>query len=305
MALAGMPGSADASGPPFALAARSASVTVHGDRIVLSDLSPTAPRALLEVDVAPSPAPGRTTTVSRSAVRAALRRAGADEALADGLPAQQIVTRTAIDLSAEQLRQEVEATLASQLPVGVTVQDVMGLAPAVLPVGRVRVDVRLGRLRSSVQASVLVYVDDRLVERQSATVQLAGRPQTPTLRNDLPRGAVVSPADVELTSTSLDRLPTGVVTRPSDLVGKRLTQPASAGQPIHAYSVKVPPTIARGQSVRVVLQARGLRISRAAVAQEDGAVGETIRLKAADADQTLQGRIVSDQEVVVDWGVSR
>jgi len=286
--------------PLYAFAAADA-VTVYGDRVVFGDLSPTAPRAYLEIDIAPAPTPGRKTIISRDAVRSALRRAGADEALANGLPAQHTIARAAVDLNAEQLRQEVLAALAPQLPLGVDVGEVLGLAALTLPTGTVRVDVRLGPLRRSVRASVLVHVDERLVARQTATINLTGTPQTPTLRGDLPRGAMVSPADVELAPTELERLPSGAVTRPADLVGKRLVQPAFAGRPVQARALETPPAVERGNAIHVVFVSRGLRISRTATADESGNIGDTIRLR-SESGEMLRGVIHSASEVRVSLG---
>lgn len=280
----------------------SPAITVYGDRILFGDLSPTAPRAYLDLDVGPAPAPGRNATVSRDAIRSALRRAGADEALAHGLPSQHTVVRAAIDLGQAQLQDEVVAAVADQLPVGISVREVLGLKPAKLPTGDLRVEVRLGTLRRSVLATVLLHVDGRLVERQTATLNLEGQAKTPTLRANLPRGAMVTADDVELAPAELERLPSGAVTRPSDLVGKRLIQPTNAGQPIQARALEVPPTIERGASVRVVLVSQGLRIARTAVAQENGNVGDTIRLKSSDGDNMMRGKVFSASEVRVSLG---
>lgn len=300
---AGIPSGVHARLPqlPFASYGTSA-ITVYGDRILFGDLSPTAPRAYLDLDIGPAPAPGRSAVVSRDAIRAALRRVGADEALTHGLPAQHTVVRAAIDLGQAQLHDEVVAASSEQLPVGISVREVLGLKPARLPTGDLRVEVKLGTLRRSTLATVLIHVDGRLVERQTATINLEGEAKTPTLRASLSRGAMVRADDVELAPADLERLPSGVVTRPSELVGKRLIQPANAGQPIQARALEVPPTIERGASVRVVLLGQGLRIARTAVAQENGNVGDTIRLKPADGDGMMRGQIVSATEVRMSIG---
>lgn len=301
--VAGVPASVHARLPfPLTSAVRSPSVIVQGDRIVFGDLSPTAPRAYLDLDIAPAPAPGRTTLVTRDAIRGALRRAGADETLADGLAAQHVVERTAVDLSEAALRQEVIAALSSQVPLGISVGAVLGLQSVRIPTGPLRVDVRIGSLRRSARASVSIFVDDRIVARQNATVNLLGDAKTPTLRSDLPRGAMVTADDVELAPADLERLPSGAVTRATDLVGKRLIQATTAGRPVQARTLEIPPTIERGTSVRVVLVSHGLRITRHAIAQENGNVGDTIRLKAGESDDVMRGRIHSATEVRVALG---
>ena len=60
-----------ASAPAHA-AVRSRTIVVAGERVTLGDLSPTAPRELLGLDVGPAPRPGKSGFVSRTAVQDAL-----------------------------------------------------------------------------------------------------------------------------------------------------------------------------------------------------------------------------------------
>jgi flagella basal body P-ring formation protein FlgA len=277
-------------------------VTVQGDRIALGDVSPTAPVDLLALDVAPAPAPGNKTVISRAAIKAALQRGGADPRLADGLPASQIVQRAALTLEVHDLEAIVRERLAEHLPMGVSIDSVRGLSKATLPHGKLDVRVRPGRLRRSTAVSVMLRVDDKLVARQSAVAMLGGEARTPTLRNDLPRGSVVGAGDVTYEPTALDRLPGRVVTRADTLVGKRLTQPGKAGRPVQNSAVEVPPVIERGTRVRLVAAMKGVTMSRLVVAQEDGRIGETIRVRPDDTRDTLDARVVSASEVRVPMG---
>ena len=280
-----------------ARARRPAGVTVDGERITLGDLSPTAPVALLGVDVAPAPAPGGKTVISRAAIRAALERVGADPRLADGLPAKQLVRRAAMKLSVKQLEPLVVDALGEHLPVGVSVSSIRGLTAATVPEGTLSVQVRPGKLRRSTTLSVRLTVNDKLVARQNAVAMLSGEARTPTLRSDLPRGTVVQPRDVTYQSTPIDRLPSRVVTRSDALVGKRLTQPGRKGRPVQRSAVQTPPAIARGATIKLVASRNGLTISRMVVAQEDGKLGEPIRVQVQNSREQLEAVVHSSTEV--------
>jgi flagella basal body P-ring formation protein FlgA len=282
--------------------ARQRHVVVEGDRIALGDVSPTAPVALLGVDVAPAPAPGGKAVVSRGAIRAALTRAGADPRLADGLPASQIVERSATVVEIAELEAKVRERLAEHLPLGVNIDTVRGLSKAMLPQGSLDVRVRPGRLRQSTPVSVTLYVNDKLVARQNATAALSGVARTPTLRNDLPRGSVVGSGDVGYESTPIDKLPARVVTRTDSVVGKRLTQPGKAGRSLQSSAVAEPPVIERGTTVRLVASMKGLSMSRLVVAQEDGRVGDTIRVRSEDTTDAMEAKVISSSEVRLSLG---
>ena len=89
-----------------------------------------------------------------------------------------------------------------------------------------------------------------------------------------------------------------MVTRPEGIVGKRLTQPGRKGKPVQRSAVQTPPTIARGgATIKLVARRSGLTISRMVVAQEDGKVGEPIRVQVQNTRETLEAVVHSSTEV--------
>jgi flagella basal body P-ring formation protein FlgA len=257
-------------------------ISVDGERITLGDLSPTAPRELFSLDVAPAPAPGARTQISRSAVADALRRAGADPDLATALPARQQVRRSSTTIAAETLTEEVYAKLLGVLPLGIEVESVVGMRDVLVPVGASRIDVKVGRLRRSTIATVEVSVGERRWATLRATVQLAGEASTPVLVDDLAPGTTITDAHVQLRKVELDALPEGAVTRSDQLVGKRMRNRARVDAPVRKSSAEELPIIARGAVVTMVATLPGLRVTRKAIAQQEGAKGATIRVKLDD-----------------------
>src|SRR5262245_48039334 len=84
---------------PADAAVRTRTVVVESERVTLGDLSPTAPRELLGLDIGPAPRPGKSGFVSRAAVQDALRRVGADPELATALPARAEIKRAGHSLT--------------------------------------------------------------------------------------------------------------------------------------------------------------------------------------------------------------
>lgn len=291
--------------PPQARAAARGTVGIDGARVVLGDLDPTAPRDLLKLDIGPSPAPGRTSAISRDAVRVALRRAGADEHLADGLPAKLSVVRHANTLAAKELEPLVKGALLPKLPLGIEVSSVRGLTSVTLPTGEVSVEARMGRLRRSTTVAVSLSVDRKVVARMNAVAMLEGTPRTPTVRSDMPRGATLRSSDITYRTAKLEQLPSGAVTRESGLVGMQLTQPVRAGSSVAKAAVKAPPDVARGATVRVVAIRHGLRISQLAEAQQDGKIGDIIGVKPRTGGKPIRARVHSSAEVRIELGSTR
>ncbi|MBX7079750.1 MAG: flagellar basal body P-ring formation chaperone FlgA [Nannocystaceae bacterium] len=259
-------------------------IVVDADRIVLGDLSPTLPRDVLGVDLGPAPAPGRKTTIARSAVIEALRRAGADPTLASSLPARQDVRRQAERIEAEALTAEVTAAVLAELPLGVDVAHVAGLEAIMVPPGGHTVEIAMGRLRRATTVTVHVTVGTRRWSTQQATVTLTGVAKTPVLRETLPPGTTVTDDHVELRDVGLDDLPDGAITRTDQLVGKRLRSRQQQAAPLRRSVTEAPPVITRGSVVDMIASRPGITVTRQVVAQQDGAPGQSIRVKPVDDD---------------------
>lgn len=289
-----------ASAPAHA-AVRTRTVVVDTERVTLGDLSPTAPRELLGLDVGPAPRPGKSGFVSRTAVQDALRRVGADPELATALPARAQIERAGQSLTKDDLAARVREAASAELPVGLSIDSVLGLEDVTLPKGEHSIDVTLGKLRRSTLVTVEIQAGGRRWARQQGTLQLSGTAKTPVLRDDLPKGTTVKREHLEMKDIELDHVPEGAMTRAEDLVGQRLRTKTTAKTLVRKAAVEAPPVVERGDVVQVVARGRGLKITRQAVAQQDGAVGQTIKVKASEGELLL-GKIESATLVVVGLG---
>ncbi len=281
---------------PLAAVAAARSVAIDGDRITLGDLAPTLPRELLAIDLGPSPAPGAHAQITRAAVAEALRRSGGDPALATGVAVRQDVHRAAEQLELADLDAEVRAMAMAELPLGVDIDAVLGLRDVTLPPGEPKITVSLGRIRRSTRATVEISVGTRRWVRLAATLQLSGVAKTPVLRTTLAPGATVDEANVTTRDVEIDDLPEGAVTRTDQLVGRRLRVRQGEGAPLRRTSTELTPIVVRGSTLNIVVIRPGMRITRQAVAQQDGAAGDNIRVKATDDSRTMVVRIDEDGE---------
>lgn len=268
--------------PRAASAAAVRAVVIDGDRITVGDLAPTLPRELLAIDIGPAPAPGARSQITRDAVAEAIRRGGGDPTLATGVAVRQEVRRAATRLTVEEVREMVRGEVLAQLPLGVDIESIVGLRAVTLATGEVSIAVTLGKLRRSTRANVEIRVDGKRASVHNATVALSGVAKTPVLREELAPGMTVEQDHVTLRDVELDALPEGSITRTDQLIGKRLKVRGRVDAPMRAASTEQAPLVTRGSVVQVIISGPGLRISRRAIAQQDGDVGETIRVKPID-----------------------
>lgn len=285
-----------------AVASATGKVSVDGDRIELGALSPAAPRELLHLDVAPAPQPGRSVRITRDAVRHALRRAGADPRLADGLPPVQTVERAAKTLDPTALDGEIKLAVAKELPRGVTVGDIVGLREVVLPTGQHELEVRMSRLRRATSATVKVSAHGRTYASFPITLNLVGQAKTPVLTRDVDTSALIRQDDVAFIDTDLDDLPQRAALRRDQLVGRTAVRSLRAGEAVQVREVKEPPMVVRGKTVTLVAASRGIRITQTARVEEDGKSGEWIRVQPLTGAHEIKAQVVSPSEVRIELG---
>lgn len=272
-------------------------ITVSDARVRLGDLSATLPKGLEVVDVGPAPAPGRRARITRAGVKNALVRAGADPSLADSMPAITEVERAAKTVKAVDLRQQIAKSLGPKLPAGVQIAKINSVPDLILPLGPHQVLTKLGPLGSSMSVSVTINSNNERAGHFPVQVLLTGTPQLPVLTKKIARNGIVKKNQVRMQPTTWNQVNAQSALRPEQLIGKKASQPLAAGQGLSHSALKTPPVIARGHEVSVAASGHGIHIVLPATAQEDGMMGQYIRVRPKSGTRTLRAKVVSANEV--------
>jgi flagellar basal body P-ring formation protein FlgA len=109
----------------------------------------------------------------------------------------------------------------------------------------------------------------------------------------LPRGHVLSAADLSVVVSDVSALPPGYAREASALIGRRTSRPVTAGAVLGGGIMVLEPTVRRGQAVTLVAQARGLSIRAQGVAVTAGGVDERIRIKNLSSGREIEGIVRS------------
>jgi flagella basal body P-ring formation protein FlgA len=107
---------------------------------------------------------------------------------------------------------------------------------------------------------------------------------------ELPRRAVLGPADVRLERRG-GRAPSGAVRDVRHAVGKEVGRSFAPGEVLTAAHLSAPVVIRRGRQVSLVLEGPSFRIAARGVAAEDGAVGASIRVVNQSSRREIVGRV--------------
>jgi flagella basal body P-ring formation protein FlgA len=187
---------------------------------------------------------------------------------------------------------------------------IRGFVERQLPAGAGRVEVTVGsldpRLRLAPCARVEPYllpgtrlwgrtaIGVRCLEGASWTVAL---PVTVSIRGralvagePMPAGSVPANASLRLEEVELTREAGTPVTDPAQLVGRTLTRPVGAGQVLRVEHLRVTPTVAAGDPVRIQMFGQGFVIQADGHALAGAGDGQPLRVR-TDSGRILSGTL--------------
>lgn len=113
----------------------------------------------------------------------------------------------------------------------------------------------------------------------------------------IPAGKIVMPSMLKSLKTT--KKPDLYFQDASQLLGKETSFRISADQPIRRTSVRTPRVVRRNEKLRLYIGVGSISVSRTVIAEEDGGIGQTIKLRSNDRKKTYYGRIVRSGVVVM------
>ncbi|OWW19983.1 flagellar basal body P-ring formation chaperone FlgA [Noviherbaspirillum denitrificans] len=119
----------------------------------------------------------------------------------------------------------------------------------------------------------------------SATVKVIG--EYVVTAAPLAQGQTVTLNDLTKAKGDLTALPSGIVTDPAQAAGKTVTASLAAGTPLRNDSLRAQQAVQQGQTVRVVSNGPGFRVSTEAKALNNAADGQVAQAR------TTSGQVVS------------
>ena len=114
----------------------------------------------------------------------------------------------------------------------------------------------------------------------------------------VPANQPIAHGDFLVQTGDLTQLPPTVVTDLSQALGKTLGGPLSPGQPLRSDALRIVPAIVQGQTVRLVSQGPGFRVSAEGKAIANAAVGQLAQVRTTNG-QTVSGIAQADGTVRV------
>lgn len=109
-------------------------------------------------------------------------------------------------------------------------------------------------------------------------------------------GTVLTSTNLSLAKVDVRRLRYTAFTDISDLVGARMKRRITDGQAIQANMLCF---ICKGDRITITAEISGMEVKTAGIAQQDGVVGDNIKVINASSQKAVIARVASPEEVVI------
>ncbi len=282
------------------------SAQVSGERIVLAEIARLTGNAVefSDIDLGYAPDAGTTRRITGASILARLRDAGMDEdSTRYHIPSSVRVERAHQEVDPEIMRVAIEQAMLDWMQPGDEI-DSMEL-PARLRVPLGEFDLRIGDLeavsRRLHQVEMSVEQEGRVVARKPVRLRISSRGTVVVARRAVPRGGVLTAADVRLEERSLRGLHPTVLTHADEAIGRHATVALAPGAILTARAVEAPVLVEKGDSVRVAIETPGLRLVVPAEALDSAGLGERIRVLNPSSGREFTAEVIAHGKVLVHY----
>ena len=127
--------------------------------------------------------------------------------------------------------------------------------------------------------------------------EISVRTEVLTAAQRIPSGKVITPDDVTLQNVEITDLRGSYFRQPENILGKVSRRVISPGDPLMCESFAEPILVKSGETVRLRLQREGIVLTSLAKAEQDGRLGQMIRVRNIDFSTILRAQVTGKAEV--------
>lgn len=259
-------------------------------------------KVLQEISFGEAPGPNQTRTMLGEEILEKIKDSGVElESIGYSIPAQVNIKREGREVREDEVLNALQKELKAKNVTDLQVKQIKWDSALVVPTGpsEVRVDFAGVPLSGKLPLRVELFVNGQPEARFVATAFVDDWREIPVLRRGVERGMLIQPGDVQMVRLNVNSHPGDIVHDVNGIIGRRAKNSISAGETIRRSAVDIPPVIEKGKRVSMVYEVTGLRATAVGIAQEDGQLGDKIRLQNESSKRFVEGRIINPQEVRV------
>jgi flagella basal body P-ring formation protein FlgA len=211
----------------------------------------------------------------------------------------------AANVFTEAMAASIRGFLASNLRIdagGLDVRVLGGPAADTLPAGELRFTVAQKSLPGNFRRMlILMEAASELGQKRTFWVIAEGRVTARVVRaaQPLKYGAAVTAADVTEQSGELRSTRSRYFNRSAEVVGMVLRRNVAAGEPLTLEDLAEPVLVKSGQTVTLKAGSGGMQLSTLARAEQNGRLGQIIRVRNLESARLVNARVIGAGEVRV------
>lgn len=300
----------------------SSKAVVTGSKVYLSDIAKcSGPTALCQeisgIDIAQSPAPGRTGYISKSSILAVLNKEWPGVVVnINGVDSSRVES-PAVDLAIDDVRVKLHTLISTRLgqlaeSVRVTIQKInpasaMTIRPTqnqfdFFDLDSLSFDDSEWIARNLVGSRLIGFRvvnptdnDDRTILQVNVLFGVERR--LPSILKPVSQGQVIQDSNVGLAWIPIRRGLQDYAVSKDAVVGRRSRQSLSVGEPLMLRYLEAPIAVNRNQVVMMIVKKGDLEITSRATAVDQGAVGQTVQVVNMATKLRMRARIIDEKTV--------
>jgi len=289
-------------------------VQINEENILLGKIAeieghdPLLVQKLSSIVVARAPLPGNSRTLGKQTFQFRLKQNGIDlSQIVLHIPSEVVFTRNFIEVSREKIKMLVSDYIQKNILKDHSdgnIKEIQVADSLQLPNGRISFKVippRNRELLGQIPFSVHFDVNGKFYKRVWATATVEVLADVVVTKKPLGRHKPINEDDIELLKMDLAKLPTGVVTDPEAVLGKRTRRAIGAKTVLRADLVEFPPLVKRGDVVIIIAESEGLKITALGQVKKKGRLGESIPVINFDSKKILYARVLDSSTVKVEF----
>jgi len=145
------------------------------------------------------------------------------------------------------------------------------------------------------------YKGGNLVRTESVRTRIEVLREVIIAARALPAGTVLVDNDVKTIQKWVRRIHPQSLSPSETITGKRLTMQVASGAEIFATMLKSAPLVRKGKMVKMIFDNGSMQIVTIGLSEEDGVVGNIIRVKNITSNKTIYARVLSDSLVGIEF----
>jgi flagella basal body P-ring formation protein FlgA len=277
-----------------------------GEIAVISSDSKDAETKLRDLRIALAPPPGQSRVIDVDLVRIAVRTVGFDPDFIGLRDASDVTIVTAANqVTGQQLLEMARNVVYERLsypPESITIEHNNLPPDFFVPAGALTITPEPPPNEDFIGLSFLpfaVAVDGKLCRRVSLNITVRVNALVAVANRSIRRGETLSAADFRLVDRDLSTQPTGAITKPETVIGKRAKVAIAGDQVICERMVEEPPLIKVQDTILIQVVCGDVVISAPGIALQDGRLGDEIRVVSSLGRKTITGTVVDKGAVMV------